>query len=264
MKRAATLILLGTIAAGANAQDKPREYEIGPGDTIRVAVYQNPDLSLEKRVTESGIVSYPLIGEIRLGGLAVSKAEEAMASAFKSGHYIQNPSVSITVVQNRGNQVSVLGHVNHPGRVPLETANIRLSELIAMAGGIAPDGGEQAIVTGMRSGRPFRKEINIVRIFEEGRPESDIVVMGGDSIYVVPMPVVYVYGQVQRPGSYRVERGMTARQALVQGGGTTPRGNEKAIRIFRRDAQNRVQTIDANLNDPILPGDVLHVNESLF
>ena len=87
---------------------------------------------------------------------------------------------------------------------------------------------------------------------------------GGDVIYVHRAPMFYIYGEVQRPGSYRVERGMTIRQALAQGGGPTPRGTERGLSVRRRNAEGDVETISPNLNDPVRPDDVLHVRESLF
>ena len=83
-------------------------------------------------------------------------------------------------------------------------------------------------------------------------------------IYVYRMPIFYIYGEVQRPGSARVERGMTVRQALAQSGGPTVRGTERRLRLFRRDAGGNVESTTPGMNDPVRPDDVLYVNESLF
>ena len=126
------------LALGANAQEKQSEYRLGKGDSIRVLVFQNPDLTVETRVTENGTISYPLVGTVKIGGLTIPGAEQAIAKALSDGTFIQKPQVNIVLLQNRGNQVSVLGMVNKAGRFPLETFDIRLSEMIAIAGGIAP------------------------------------------------------------------------------------------------------------------------------
>ena len=102
------------------------EYQIGSGDNIRVTVFQNPDLTLETRVTENGTISYPLIGSVRIGGLTISAAAAVIAKALKDSNFIQEPQVNISLLANRGNQVSVLGAVNKPGRFPLETFNTRI------------------------------------------------------------------------------------------------------------------------------------------
>lgn len=248
----------------ANAQTSQPEYELGKGDTIRIVVFQNPDLTMETRVTENGSISYPLVGTLKIGGMTIPAAEQAIAKALSDGGFIQKPQVNILLLQNRGNQVSVLGAVGRAGRFPLETVNIRVSEMIAIAGGIAPNGADAIIITGVREGKPFRREIDIPAMFLDNDLKNDLVVAGGDVIYVHRMPVFYIYGEVQRPGSSRVERGMTVRQALAQSGGPTVRGTERRLRLFRRGADGKIAPASPTLDDLIQPDDVYYVNESLF
>ena len=125
-------------------------------------------------------------------------------------------------------------------------------------------GADVAILTGLREGKPFRKEIDIAGMFLDGKLQDDVVVAGGDVIYVYRQPMYYIYGEVQKPGSSRIERGMTVRQALAQGGGPTLRGTERQLRLYRRGADGKVESLSPNLNDPVQPDDVLYVNESLF
>ncbi|MGH8769279.1 MAG: polysaccharide biosynthesis/export family protein, partial [Burkholderiales bacterium] len=132
------LVLSATFSLGIQAQDKQPEYRFGPGDTVRIQVYQNPDLTLETRVTENGTITFPLIGNVKIGGLTVAAAEVAIADALRLGGYIKQPQVTVMPVLIRSTQVSVLGQVNRPGRYPLETLNINVSEVLAIAGGIAP------------------------------------------------------------------------------------------------------------------------------
>jgi polysaccharide export outer membrane protein len=137
--------------------------------------------------------------------------------------------------------------------------------MIAIAGGVAAAGGDTAILTGERQGKPFRKEIDISRLFNEKGHLEDIAVAGGDVIYVERAPSVYVYGEVNRPGAYRLERGMTLRHALARGGGPTLRGSERNLRLHRRSANGEVQVMNSpKLDEPVKPEDVLHVGESLF
>jgi polysaccharide export outer membrane protein len=132
------------------------------------------------------------------------------------------------LTQIRGNQVAVLGQVNRPGRFPLETATTRLSDMLATAGGATGVGDDVAVVVGTRNGKLFRKQIDIPSIYLEEKLQDDIVLQGGDSIYVHRAPVFYIYGEAQRPGAFRIERGMTIMQALATGGGPTGRGSENA------------------------------------
>lgn len=249
------------LATVATAQ---QDYLLGAGDAIRVQVFQNPDLTLETRVSENGSITYPLIGAVQIGGQPLAAAEKTIARALKDGGFVQQPQVNIVLMQIRGNQVSVLGQVNRPGRFPLETFNTRVSDMLAAAGGTMPTGNDVAIVSGQRAGKPFRREIDIPALYIGGQPQNDIILAGGDTIYVHRAPVFYIYGEAQRPGAYRIERGMTVMQALAQGGGPTARGSESRLRLHRKTASGSIQQIAPAITDPIEPDDVLYVRESLF
>jgi polysaccharide export outer membrane protein len=250
-------------AFNTQAQTQP-DYPLGAGDSIRVQVFQNPDLTVETRVSENGEITYPLIGAVSLGGLSLALAEKKIAEALQNGGFIKKPQVNIVLVQIRGNQVAVLGQVTRPGRFPLETANTRLSDMLAMAGGATPAGDDIAIVTGQRNGKPFRKQIDIPSIFLTDKVQGDIVLQGGDSIYVHRAPMFYIYGEAQRSGAYRIERDMTVMQGLALGGGPTARGTEKRLRLNRKAADGSVQQIEPQLTDTLQPNDVIYVKESLF
>ncbi len=205
----------------------PAEYKLGTGDVVRISVYQNPDLTLETRIGESGVVSYPLLGSVSLGGKSVSQAEKAVADGLRSGNFVKQPQVSILVMQVRGNQASVLGQVNRPGRYPIEVVDMRLSDLLAAAGGVAATGADTLIVTGTRNDKPFRKEIDLPGLFATSSQEADLIVQNGDVVYVNRAPVVYIYGEVQRPGAIRLERDMSVMQALAVRRRTQPARHRK-------------------------------------
>lgn len=246
------------------AQDPQREYQLGPGDSIHIQVFQNPDLSLDTRVSEVGMITFPLIGEVQLGGLTLSGAEQAIAQKLSDGKFVVKPQVTVVLVQNHGNQVSVLGQVNHPGRFPLETFNTRLSEILAAAGGITAVGADTVILTGMRDGKPFRSEVDISGMFLNNKLADDVIVDGGDVIFVPKAPMFYIYGEVQHPGAYRQERNMMVRQALAAGGGLTPRGTERGVRIQRRGTDGKMTEIKPKPDDMVQAEDIITVPESLF
>lgn len=241
-----------------------QDYRLGPGDAIGVQVFQNPDLTVEARVSESGVISYPLVGSVQLGGLSIAEAERRISDALRNGGYVRSPQVNITLRQVRGNQVAVLGQVNRPGRFPLETFNTKVSDMLAAAGGVTPTGDDVLILTGTRQGKPFRRVIDIPGLFLNQTPEADVVVAGGDTLYVNKAPMFYIYGEAQRPGPYRIERGMTVMQALAQGGGPTARGSQNRLKLHRRDANGTVVETTPQLTDLVRPEDVIYVRESIF
>jgi polysaccharide export outer membrane protein len=252
-------------SAAAASQSKADLYRIGAGDVVRITVYQSPDLSLETRITESGAISYPLLGQVTLGGLTVHAAETQLAEALRKGDFVKNPQVMIVVTQVRANQVNVLGQVGKPGRYALDVAGMRLTEVLALAGGInAGVGSDSVVVIGDREGKPFRQEINLPKIFAPGGRSEDIVVAPGDTLWVDRAPQIYLYGEVQRPGIQHLERNMTVVQALAAGGGITQRGTVKGLRVSRRAADGSMQTIEPTMDDMLKDGDVMYIRESLF
>ena len=269
---AAALVLAICVGmAGVDAVAQPStptaaaaEYRLGSGDVVRINVYQNPDLAIETRVTEAGLISYPLLGSIRVGGLSVTATEKLIADGLRSGNFVKQPQVTLVVTQVRGNQASVLGMVNRPGRYPIEVADMRLTDLLAMAGGTAVNGSDMVVVTGTRDGKPFRAEVDMPSVFATGGTGKDMLINNGDSIWVDRQPLVYIYGEVQRPGPMRVERGMTVMQSLATGGGLTQRGTQKGIRIHRKATDGKVQVMEPMLDDKVQDGDVVYVRESLF
>lgn len=245
--------------AAANAQ-----YRLAAGDVIRISVYQSADLTLETRLTEAGTISYPLLGSVALAGLTVSEAEKRIADGLRTGNFVKQPQVSVAVQQVRGNQVSVLGQVGRPGRYPLETGNVQLTDMIATAGGVVPGGADQVVVVGTRNGQPYRAEIDLPSVFGAGRRANDLTLQNGDVVWVERAPMIYMYGEVQKPGSLRLERGMTVMQALAASGGLTQRGTERGLRVHRRDAEGKVRIIEPAMTDRLQPEDIVYIRESVF
>ncbi|HZE90515.1 MAG TPA: SLBB domain-containing protein, partial [Rhizobacter sp.] len=156
-----------------------------------------------------------------------------------------------------------LGQVTRPGRYPIETVNSRVSEMIAAAGGIVPTGADIVSVTGTRDGKPVKFDVDIPAVLS-GKSDYDVPVANGDILFVDRAPTFYIYGEVQKPGAFRLERGMTLLQALAQGGGLTQRGTERGLKLHRRDASGKLNVLSPKMNDPVERDDVIYVRESVF
>jgi polysaccharide export outer membrane protein len=237
---------------------------IGEGDTIRVTVFQNPDLSAEGRVSSDGSITYPLLGQVKVAGLNTTAAGARIADQLKRGGFIKNPQVSVAVTAMRSRQVSVLGHVARPGRYTLDDASSRLTDVLALAGGIAPTGDDIVQVMVNRGGKIAKMSVDVPVMFRSGDLSRNIEVHSGDTIFVSRAPVFYIYGEVVHAGAYRLEQNMSVMQALSVGGGLGPRGTERGLKINRLMPDGAVRTLDAKLTDAVQVDDVIYVKESIF
>lgn len=255
----------GVYAAPAAEARAVTEYRMGPGDVLKVMVYQSPDLSLDVRLSEAGEANFPLIGRIRLGGLTVTESEKKISDELKSGGFIKNPQVFVTIAQVRANFVNVLGQLGKPGRYPLDIAGIRLTEIVALAGGLSADSSDQVVIVGTRGGTSKRMVVDFPALFQQDGMVTDPVIQPGDSIWVERAPVAFMYGEIGKPGALRITRNMTVLQALAASGGVTPRGTTRGIKMNRRDVNSgQVIALEPKMDDLLQDGDILFIKESLF
>jgi polysaccharide export outer membrane protein len=260
MKIAFTLpLLMAFILAGPVALGAP----LGAGDMVRISVYGSPDLALETRVAENGKISYPLVGDVDVGGLEPAAAERKIANLLSARGFVKQAQVNLLVSAMQSQQISVLGNVLRPGRYPMEGRRSVL-DVLALAGGITLDGGDIATVVSTHGGNSVTQQINIPDMMRNADLSRNVELNGSDVVYVERAPRFYIYGEVQRPGVYRLERNMTVVQALSSGGGLSPRGTERGMRIKRRDGAGVLQDVTAQQADVLMPDDVVYVKESLF
>src|SRR5579862_5455684 len=212
--RVAALWLIGAlttaplIASGALAQtpaQQPAPALLGDGDSVRVTVFQNPDLTTEARISERGSISFPLIGDVVISGLTPEGAAARIADRLVRGKFVINPHVSLSVEQVRSRQVSVLGEVGHPGRYPLDDVSNSLIDVLARAGGINAGGADNVVVVRDRNGKETHTTIDVPEIYRTGDMARNIRLENGDVVYVNRAPQFYLYGEVQRAGAYRLQ-----------------------------------------------------------
>ena len=247
MKRTVVGIFLLTAALAAWAQTQ----KLGVGDALRVTVFQQPDLTTEARINDRGTIAMPLVGDVKVAGMSQAEAAKSIAESLKNGKILKNPQVSVSITTLRSRQVSVLGHVARPGRIALDETSSQLADVIAASGGIASGGSD--IVTVLRDGKEHK--VNVLKPFE---------LQGGETIHVDRAAVVYIYGEVTRGGAYPIVADMTVMQAIAAGGGITPRGSERRLKLRRPSGNGKYVETDARLQDRVKADDVIFVREALF
>lgn len=255
--------LISILLAGILSAPFAGAAPLGAGDVLRITVYGSPDLTLETRVAETGKINYPLLGDVDLGGVEPAAAERKIANLLSTRGYVKQPQVNLLVMTMQSQQISVLGNVLRPGRYPMEGRR-SLLDVLALAGGINADGGDIATVVSTRNGKSVKQQINIPEMMRSADLTQNAELNGSDVVYVERAAKFYIYGEVQHPGVYRLERNMTVVQALSTGGGLSLRGTERGMRIKRRDASGILKEMVAQQDDVLMPDDVVYIKESLF
>jgi polysaccharide biosynthesis/export protein len=245
------------------ARNSTTASRIGPHDVLEISVLEAPELLRTLRVAETGLISVPLLGEIRAAGQTPRELELSLEAAFRKS-YIRDPHVSVQVKEMQSRGVSVVGAVAHPGVFQIQGSR-SLLEIIALAGGLTKESGEGIIV--MRGGAPSSPttapesssagaaavEIALKDLLDSADPRHNVPVHPGDIVKVIPAGIVYVVGEVRRPGAFPVDRrsGLTVLQAIALSEGLGPKASKgRALLIRVGRAGERVE-IPVNLGDVI-------------
>jgi polysaccharide export outer membrane protein len=214
------------------ADTTPREsLLIGPGDLLRVTVLGESDLSQKVRVRDSGKVALPLIGDVELRGLSTSEASAVIARKYIDAQLLRHPEVSVFIEEYATQTVSVLGQVVKPGSVSISTART-LVDVLAMAGGLTELADRHITVERAGAAR------GVIEVFLSNRAEdalnADIEIFPGDKILVPKAGVVYVLGDVGRPGGYVMQNNsrLTVLEAIAMAAGVNKTASEGHARLL--------------------------------
>jgi polysaccharide export outer membrane protein len=238
-------------------------YQIGTGDVLRIMVYDHSDLTTVARVDDLGCITFPLAGQIEIGGQTAVDAAQTIAARL-NGDYIVNPQVSVFVEEFRSKKVVIMGEVARPGLYEL-SGPTTLLELISKAGGLSKGAGQTATVHRPRQGvNDQTGNIISVNILDSGREAADMPIMDGDTVTIAKAGVIYVTGQVNRPAAYSLEPDMTVIKAVTMAGGFTALAAQGRIKIIRK-IDGSEQVIDrVSFHDKLVAEDVMIIPESFF
>ena len=219
-------------------QEKARQADtsalvIGPGDDVEIAVYGAPDLNVHARVTSDGNVSLPLTGYVRVQGLTSSEAEAAIEAQLRQGNILNDPHVSVFVKEYASSSVTVAGEVVKPGSYSTLGPH-RLFDIIQAAGGLNEKAANRAVVTHRGS-----DSSNTLELSKDPAQmaQSNVEVRPGDTIVVPAAPIVYVLGEVGKPGGYVLGSGMngvTVLRVVAAAGGPSRDASVGKTKMLRK------------------------------
>jgi polysaccharide export outer membrane protein len=237
---------------------------LGPGDSVTLHVFGQPDMDTVLGVADDGTIRIPLAGSIQVGGLSAETAARRVEKAFKDGGFFVDPHVTLTVTQSLSQRVSVLGEVKTPGRYPVDSKTT-IIDLLAQAGGETEFGSSTVYVLRPdTTGGVKRYPVNLKGLGDPRGLAPTQLLRAGDSVYVPRAEQFFILGEVQKPSMYKLETNLTVLQAISLAGGVTPKGSDRRVEIKRAGKNGQEVVVKAKPNDLVQPDDVIRVKESIF
>ena len=238
--------------------------KLGPGDSVAIQVFGQPDLASTVYVAEDGTIPVALTGAVKVSGMTPFEAAKKVEGALRDGQFVNDPHVTLTVTSGRSQRVSVLGEVGSQGRYPIDSTTT-IFDLLALAGGTRETSSDVVyLVRTNADGSKQRFPIDLKGLNESGMPAATESPKGGDILFVPRAEEFYIVGEVISPSKYRIEPNMNVMQAIARAGGISPRGSMNRIEVERHDANGKLVKKSLKAGDPVLPNDVIRIKESIF
>ena len=237
--------------------------ELGPGDLMDIAVLDTPEVSGRFRVNADGEITMPLIGAISVKGLPPEKAQTLIAKKLLEGNFLKDPQVTVFISEYASQMVYVLGEVKMPGAYPLMGSH-RLLDFVSAAGGLTPTAANEVKIT-RREDPAHSVTLSLKSADAKDNPEMH----PGDSIAIEQAGLVYVLGDVNRPGGYMMDRHeqLTVLRALALAEGASPTAALGKAKLVRTTSNGRTVTdldlkklLKGELADPVVEArDILYI-----
>ncbi len=238
------------------------DYIVGPGDVLRITVYDHDDLKTTVRVTDDGFIAMPLLGQVRVQGMKTSDVTKELTKLLADG-YIVNPQVNIFIEEFRSKKAVILGHVNKPGLVELR-GSTNFLEMISQAGGLKEGAGETATIKRTQDGKQEVIVINMKSLVEGGDLSQNIPIHDGDTVYISKGGTCYVTGEVKKPDGYPCDKNATVLQLVALAGGFTGKSSQSGVSIVRIVNDQKTVLKGVGLDTPVHADDIIIVPESFF
>jgi len=240
--RAALLLATVICFSQFSRAQQPESLLIGPGDTVHILVFQTPDLEQHVRVTDAGEVPLILGGNAKIAGLTPDQAGHAIEKILIDGHFMYEPKVTVTVEAYTTQKVNIFGEVKAPGAYDIGTPRT-IVEVLTMAGGLS-DAANRRILIERHSTH------DKVPFFVSNDPNvalntgAEVKIYPGDTIVVPKADIVYVIGDVARPGGYTMNNNKTdisVLELVARAGGTNHSAVPSHARLIRKQGDQYVE-----------------------
>lgn len=288
-----------------DAASQEGEYRIGAEDVLEISIFEAPDLNRTVRVSRGGEITFPPLGVLKVGGLSSRQVELTLEGLLRRT-YVKSPHVVVFIKEIQSHPVFCFGFVAKPGMFQVRGMK-SLIEVLSLAGGVLQGAGDSVLVVrgaGLGTGADLRAQTRssggaetgggaadsegsgaaaqarftepqaqIIRVslrdlLESGNPAADVAIYAGDVITVPPPMLVYVVGEVSKPGGVPYKNDESLWQIMALVGGPTPIAKKNKARIIRVDTKTGERAeIPVDLNKILLaksPGPALQPNDILY
>jgi polysaccharide export outer membrane protein len=215
------------------AKTSAHALRIAAGDLLELTVFDTPEISGKLRVSENGTIGLPIAGDLYVSGMTAEQTAAAVESTLRERDILKTPYVTVFISEYATQGVTVLGEVKTPGIYPLLGSH-GLLDIISAAGGVTPTAGKAITVT--RKTDPEHPLTVQVQTKPGGNAEADIDIQPGDSVSVSRSGVVYVVGDVLRPGGFLIENNdkLMVLQAIALAQGTNRTAALNNAKLIRK------------------------------
>lgn len=275
MIRILSLLLALVLLAPALAVAQDNEYRVGPKDLLEIRVLEIPELNVERRVADNGMISLPLVGEISVQGLTAVQVRQRIESVLRE-RFVNRANVSIVVKEFANKPVTIVGAVVRPGSLNI-SGRWTLLQAISAAGGLSQNAGRRIyVLRTAENGLTDTLEVNVDDLFRNASDKWNVPIFPSDVVNIpaISKVTVFAMGEVRSPGAleFTTDDRLTLLTVLAKAGGLTDRAS-KSIRIKRRGPDGTDQETIVNYNHivsgreqdiDIQPDDVIIVPASFF
>ncbi len=243
---------------------------IGPGDLLNVVVFETPELSASVRVNQDGDANLPVLGAVHLAGLSAQQASTTLEDGYRIRGLLLNPHVTVSETEFASQGASVLGEVRSPGVYPT-LGSRRLLDMLSLAGGVSSTAGRLASIV-HRGDSAHPQQIALQPTPASLHAQVNPVILPGDTVIVAKAGVVYVIGDVLRPGGILVDNNerLSIIEALSLAGGMNKTAALSQTKLIRKLPAGR-EEVDLDLKHILYgkqadilvsDGDILYVPSS--
>lgn len=235
------ILLLLSLVTSAACLGQTESLLIGPGDELRVEVFDTPEMTQTVRVTDSGEIPLVFIGNVKVATLTPGEAARAIEDMLKTKQFMTHPQVTVSVEEYATQQISVVGQVHSPGNYSIG-APLPVIRVLSSAGGLTDVADRN--ITIQRHGDPERTVKYFLSNNSDAALANSVLVYPGDTVLVPKAGIVYVLGDVGRPGGYAMadnDSQMTVLEVVATAGGANKTAIMAKVKLVRKTSNGTTE-----------------------